>query len=110
MTKLAARSIANSPLLKCAAHGGDPNWGRILMAAGKSGAAVDQDRATCKIGPETVMRRGTSCRYDVKAAEKHMAGDTVEIDLNLNLAKGRYTALTCDFSREYIKINADYHT
>ncbi|MFW6155002.1 MAG: bifunctional glutamate N-acetyltransferase/amino-acid acetyltransferase ArgJ [Planctomycetota bacterium] len=108
--RTAAKAIADSPLVKCAAHGADPNWGRVLMAAGKSRATVDQHRATCKIGPVTVLRRGTSCRYDVNAAEAHMAGDTVEIDLNLNLATGRYTALTCDLSREYVAINADYHT
>ncbi len=108
--KLASKAIANSPLMKCAAHGGDPNWGRVLMAAGKSGAAVDQDRCTCKIGPETVMRRGTSRPYDIAAAEAHMAGDTIDVDLNLNLAQGRYTAITCDLSREYVTINADYHT
>ncbi len=108
--RTAAKAIADSPLMKCAVHGGDPNWGRVLMAAGKSRAVVDQDRATCKIGPVTVMRRGTSCRYDTAAAEAHMAGDTVQIDLNLNLGTGRYTALTCDLSREYVAINADYHT
>lgn len=108
--KAAAKSIADSPLLKCAANGGDPNWGRIIMAAGKSRAKVDQDRVTCKIGPVTVMRDGSSRRYDLAAAEKHMAGATVEIDLNLNLGDGRYTALTCDFSRDYVTINADYHT
>lgn len=107
---LAARTIANSPLVKCAAHGGDPNWGRILAAAGRSEATVDQDRATCRIGGVCVMRRGTSCAYDLKAVEAHMAGDTVEIELDLGLGSGRYTALTCDFSREYIAINADYHT
>ena len=108
--RTAAKAIANSPMTKCAVHGGDPNWGRVLMAAGKSGATIDQDRATCKIGPVTVMRRGTSRPYDAAAAEAHMTGDTVEIDLNLNLGQGRYTALTCDLSREYVSINADYHT
>ncbi len=106
----AARTIANSVLLKCAVHGGDPNWGRIVCAAGRSPATVIQDKLTCKIGGVTVMRRGASCPFDVKAAEAHMAGDTVEIDVNLNLGNGRYTALTCDLSREYITINADYHT
>jgi len=96
--------------VKCAAHGGDPNWGRILAAAGRSEAKVDQDRATCKIGGVTVMRSGTSCKYNLPSVQKHMAGDTVEMELNLALGKGRYTALTCDFSREYIAINADYHT
>jgi len=107
---VAARTIANSVLLKCAVHGGDPNWGRIVCAVGRSPAKVIQEKLTCKIGGVTVMRRGASCPFDVKAAEAHMAGDTVEIGVNLNLGPGRYTALTCDLSREYITINADYHT
>ena len=107
---LAAKTIANSPLLKCAVHGGDPNWGRTLAAAGRSPAKVDQDKATCKIGGITVMRRGGSCPFDLKAVQKHMAGKDVTIELNLGLGKGKYTALTCDLSREYIAINADYHT
>ncbi len=105
-----ARTIASSMLLKCAIHGGDPNWGRILAAAGRSPAKVDQDLATCRIGGHAVMRRGTSCRFDIPAVEAHMAGETIEIDLNLAIAKGRYTAITCDLSRDYITINADYHT
>jgi len=56
------------------------------------------------------MRRGTSCAYDLATAESHMAGETVLIELDLALGKGRYTALTCDLSREYVTINADYHT
>jgi glutamate N-acetyltransferase / amino-acid N-acetyltransferase len=108
--RLAARTIAESPLFKCAVHGGDPNWGRILAAAGRSQARVDQDRASCKLGGITVMRRGTSCPFDLKAVQAHMATDEVLVELDLRLGKGRYTVLTCDLSREYIAINADYHT
>ncbi len=108
--KAAALTIANSPLFKTAVHGGDPNWGRILAAAGRSAATVDQDRATCKIGGIAVMRRGTSVKYDLPAIEAHMAGKEVAVELNLGLGHDRYTALTCDLSREYITINADYHT
>lgn len=106
----AAKTIARSPLVKCAAHGGDPNWGRILAAAGRSRATVDQDLATCRIGGIPVMRRGTSCAFDLEAVQAHMAGKDIEIELDLALGDARYTALTCDFSREYVAINADYHT
>ena len=108
--RLAARTIAESPLFKCAVHGGDPNWGRILAAAGRSSARVDQDRASCKLGGITVMRRGTSCPFDLKAVQAHMAGTEILVDLDLRLGSGRFTVLTCDLSREYIAINADYHT
>ena len=106
----AARAIAGSLLVKCAAHGGDPNWGRILAAAGRSDAKVDQDRAACRIGGVAVMRRGAGCPFDAERVRGHMAGDTVEIELNLNLGKGAHTVMTCDLSREYVAINADYHT
>lgn len=108
--ELTARTVATSLLVKCAAHGGDPNWGRILAAVGRSPAKVDQDKVACRIGGMAVMRRGASCPFDAKAVDNHVAGDTVEIDVNLNLGKGRYTALTCDLSRRYVTINADYHT
>lgn len=108
--KAAARTIANSLLLKCAVHGGDPNWGRILAAAGRSEATVDQDQASCRIGGIAVMRRGTSCKFDHDAVAEHMRGDTVEIELDLALGTGEYAALTCDLSREYVEINAEYHT
>ncbi len=108
--RAAARTIAESPLFKCAVHGGDPNWGRILAAAGRSSAKVDQDRASCKLGGTTVMRKGSSCPFDLKKVQKHMTGKDVGVELDLRLGKGRYTVLTCDFSREYITINADYHT
>ncbi|NQU75007.1 MAG: bifunctional glutamate N-acetyltransferase/amino-acid acetyltransferase ArgJ [Planctomycetes bacterium] len=106
----AAKTIAESPLVKCAAHGGDPNWGRILAAAGRSNAKVDQDKASCKIGGLTVMRRGASCPFDRRAAQVHMAGQTVQIELDLHLGRGSYTVLTCDLSRDYVTINAEYHT
>ena len=108
--RIAAMSVANSPLFKCAVHGGDPNWGRILCALGKSAAKVDQDRATVAIGGVKVFVKGNAQKYDLKAVEAHLAGTTVEVDANLALGKGRFTAYTCDFSREYITINADYHT
>jgi glutamate N-acetyltransferase/amino-acid N-acetyltransferase len=108
--KAAAMTIANSPLFKCAVHGGDPNWGRIACAAGKSPAKVVAEKMTIRIGPVTVFRRGKPLPFDVKAAEAHLAGEDVSVAVELGLGTGRFTAYTCDLSREYIAINADYHT
>jgi glutamate N-acetyltransferase/amino-acid N-acetyltransferase len=106
----AAKSVANSPLVKCAIHGGDPNWGRILAGLGKSPAKIDQDRTVVKLGGVKVFARGVPTDFDVKAVEKHLAGKVIRIDCDLGLGRGAFTALTCDLSREYITINADYHT
>ncbi|MFP4106222.1 MAG: bifunctional glutamate N-acetyltransferase/amino-acid acetyltransferase ArgJ [Phycisphaerae bacterium] len=108
--KLAAKSVADSPLLKCAVHGGDPNWGRIAMALGKSNAKVVADNLRIKIGGTTIFSKGTGRKFDVDKVQQHMSGETVTIDCDLGLGKGSFTALTCDLSREYITINADYHT
>jgi len=108
--KIAAKAIADSPLVKCAVHGGDPNWGRIAAAAGKSAAKVVQDKLSVAIGSVSIFARGLPKKFSARAVEKHLAGETVEIGVNLGLGKGKYTAYTCDLSREYITINADYHT
>ncbi len=108
--EVAAKSVANSPLLKCAVHGGDPNWGRIAAALGKSAAKVVPDKLTIRIGGAAVFRRGRPAALDVKKVAKHLAGKAVRIDCDLALGAGSYTALTCDLTREYVAINADYHT
>ncbi|MDP6636155.1 MAG: bifunctional glutamate N-acetyltransferase/amino-acid acetyltransferase ArgJ [Phycisphaerae bacterium] len=108
--EIAAKSVANSPLFKCAVHGCDPNWGRIAMALGKSDAKVVSEKLTIRIGPTRVFSRGTPTKFNAKSVSKHLAGDEVEVVCDLKLGKGRFTALTCDLSRDYITINADYHT
>ena len=108
--EVAAKSVANSPLLKCAVHGGDPNWGRIACALGKSAAKVDPQKLTISIGGVTVFARGAGRKFDLKKVESHLRGKDVKVACHLGLGKGRFTALTCDLSREYIAINADYHT
>ncbi len=108
--EIAARSIADSPLVKCAVHGGDPNWGRILAAAGKSRARVEPERLCLSIGGTTLFSRGRLRKFDLRAVQRHLAGRTVRIGLDLRLGSGRFTAYTCDLSREYVAINADYHT
>jgi len=108
--ELAAKSIADSPLVKTAVHGGDPNWGRIAMAVGKSAAKVVLEKLRIRVGGVTVCSAGTGRRFDRKKVARHLGGSEVRIDCDLGLGKGRFTALTCDLSREYIAINADYHT
>ncbi len=106
----AAKTVANSPLFKCAVHGGDPNWGRILAALGRSPAKVDMNKTVIKIGGVAVFSRGTGAKFNLKKVEQHLAGKEIVIDCDLGLGRGAATAITCDLSREYITINADYHT
>ena len=108
--EVAAKSVANSPLLKCAVHGGDPNWGRIVAALGKSAAKVDPSRLSVRLGGVCLFSRGAPRRFDLSAVERHLAGAEVRIDCDLGMGTGRYRALTCDLSRRYVAINADYHT
>lgn len=106
----AARAIADSPLAKCAIHGGDPNWGRFTSAAGYSGAKCNAAKMRCKIGPVTIFRAGQPAAHDAKRVQKLMAANEVDITVDLGVGKSAKTILTCDLSREYITINADYHT
>jgi len=108
--EIAAKSVANSPLFKCAVHGGDPNWGRIAAALGKSAAKIDPQRLVIRIGGVTIFARGTGRKFDLAKVETHLKGAEVDVACELGLGKGRFTAITCDLSREYIAINADYHT
>jgi len=108
--KLAAKSVADSPLFKCAVHGGDPNWGRIACALGKSAAKVDPATLTISIGGVKVFHKGGGTKFDVKKVEQHLAGKAITIVCDLGLGKGEFTAITCDFSHDYVTINADYHT
>lgn len=108
--EIAAKSVANSPLFKCAINGADPNWGRIVMALGKSTAKVVDEKVTVKIGGVTVFSRGTGRKFDMKKVKRHLTGNQIAISCDLGLDSGRFTALTCDLSCQYITINADYHT
>ncbi len=94
--QIAAKAIANSPLVKGAVRGGVVNWGRIACALGKSAAKVDQDRVTLKIGGVTLFARGRPCKCDLTEARRHVAGEQVRIDCNLGIGKGAFCALTCD--------------
>jgi len=109
-----ADSIARSPLVKTAIHGGDPNWGRVLAAAGYSGAALDPDRLTLDFGAPgeaiTVVRGGLPAPYDESAASALLRRDPAILRLDLARGTGEATVWTCDFSAEYVAINAHYTT
>jgi len=104
-----AFSIANSPLVKTAVAGEDPNWGRIVMGIGKSGEIVDQKKLKIKIGNFTVAENGKiSENYDEDKLKKYMAWDSIQIEVNLKLGNDAFKCYTCDFTHDYIDINADY--
>ncbi len=109
--KEVAMSIANSPLVKTALAGSDPNWGRILMAIGKTNERVKQDKIEIKIGDFLITKYGMQVpSYDELKVKNYMLGEDIIFDVNLNLGKGKFTAYTCDFNAEYISINADYRS
>lgn len=108
--RLAARTIIGSSLVKTAVYGSDPNWGRVVAAAGRSGAAMDPDKAELLMGDFQLFKDGIPLPFDKKAAKKYMDGKEVHFDLNLNLGKGEATAWGCDLTEEYVKINAEYTT
>ncbi|MDD2324849.1 MAG: bifunctional glutamate N-acetyltransferase/amino-acid acetyltransferase ArgJ [Alphaproteobacteria bacterium] len=107
-----AKTIANSPLVKTAIFGNDPNWGRILAAAGRSGVAFDPTLATVMLAGETVFANGQPTAFDPAALSATMKGLT-ELTIRVDLGDGgeeEASVWTCDFSYDYVKINADYHT
>jgi len=107
---LAARTIANSPLVKTAVHGGDPNWGRLVSAAGRSGAAFDLDRTSVAIGAIELFEKGVPHDERADAAAAVLAGRDIAISIDLGLGSHAATMWTCDFSAEYVRINAEYRT
>jgi glutamate N-acetyltransferase/amino-acid N-acetyltransferase len=108
--KQAAMSIAKSPLVKTAFFGQDPNWGRILCAAGYSGSTVDPWKTSLTIGGVDIVRNGLGIPYDEQALRKIMAETDIAITVDLGLGAAEATVWTCDFSYEYVKINGEYHT
>ena len=105
----AARAVCSSNLVKAAVHGADPNWGRIAAAAGRSGARLDPDRLTIRLGPITVCR-GTPTEYDEEEASRALQAEVVAIDLDLGVGDGSGMAWGCDLSAEYVAINSEYRT
>ncbi len=109
--KVHGMAIANSPLIKTAIAGQDPNWGRVVMAVGKSGAAADRDRLLIRFGDIEVAKDGwRSPDYSEEAAAAHMKGQNIVIGVDLGLGDGKATVWTCDLTHGYIDINADYRS
>lgn len=109
--QLAARAVGNSPLVKTALYGRDPNWGRIVAALGRSGAAFEPDEVVVRIAGMTIFRRGTPVKADWDSLlASALRRDTVDIDLELAAGDAGLTLMASDFTEEYIKINAEYRT
>ena len=104
-----AFSIANSPLVKTAVAGEDPNWGRIIMGIGKSGEAIDLKKLKIKFGDFIVAENGKiSDSYNEEKLKEYMKWDSIIIEINLKLGSDAFECYTCDFTKDYIDINADY--
>jgi len=109
MAKAVGFSIANSPLFKTAMASGDPNWGRIIMACGKSGENIVANKIQLKIGDYLVAEQGKVAKdYKESEVKEYMKWDSINIEVNLNLGNASYTVYTCDFTHDYIDINANY--
>lgn len=105
-----AEAIARSPLCKTAWFGGDPNWGRILAAAGYSGVQFEPGRVNLDYSGVAIVRQGRDAGTLEEAQVKPLKEREIQIDLDLGSGPGAFTIWTCDLSYEYVKINADYHT
>jgi len=110
--KKIAFSIANSPLVKTAIAGNDPNWGRIIMAIGKTDVEIDINKLSIKLGPIKIIEKGQlSKTYIEDDAAVYMREEKkIDIDVNLNLGKKKFTAYTMDLTKKYIEINTDYRS
>ncbi len=105
-----ARTVATSPLVKTAVFGNDANWGRIMAAIGRSGAPVNPEKIGISFGDLTVVKKGVAAAYSEKKASQILRGKVIPIGIDLGMGKGRAQYFTCDFSFDYVKINAEYRT
>jgi len=109
MAKNIAFSIANSPLVKTAIAGEDPNWGRIVMAIGKSEENIQTSKIQIKFGKYLVAENGKVAKdYNESDLKEYMKWDSIDIEVNLNIGNADYTVYTCDLTHDYIEINSDY--
>jgi glutamate N-acetyltransferase/amino-acid N-acetyltransferase len=106
----AAKVIANSLLVKTAIHGGDPNWGRLICAAGRAGVTFDASRAAVTMGPLVLFKDGQPHDELAPAAAEYLKGADLSIGVDLGSGAASSTVWTCDLSAEYVRINADYRT
>ena len=108
--KKIARTVAESPLVKTAINGGDPNWGRIVSAAGNAGVTLDESKLKLAVNKITIYRKGLPVTPAPKKLKSVMKKKEITIQLHLGAGNKSTTLWTCDLSKEYISINADYHT
>ena len=109
--KLIARSVAESPLVKTAIYGEDPNWGRIIMAIGKTKEDINTTKLKIKIGNKLVATNGSkSLKYKESELKKYMKSNKIKILIDLGVGKSNAKMITCDYSYDYIRINASYKT
>jgi glutamate N-acetyltransferase/amino-acid N-acetyltransferase len=106
----AARAVANYDLVKCAIHGGDPNWGRIICAVGSCGVKLNPNKLSCTIGGIAVFRNGRPMKFSPKKVSKIISRKEHTITVNLGAGKCSDFCYGCDLSKGYVTINADYHT
>ena len=108
--KQVGMSVANSPLVKTAFFGEDPNWGRVICAVGYSGVKMSPEKTVVKFGGIPVYAHSIGAEYDAEALKKVMAAHDIVIDIDLGEGSEEATVWTCDLSYEYVKINGEYHT
>jgi glutamate N-acetyltransferase/amino-acid N-acetyltransferase len=106
----AARAVADYPLVKCAVHGADPNWGRIICAVGSCGVKLNPAKLSCKLGPVTVFRNGAPAKFDPKKASSIVGQKEHTITVDLGAGKATDFCYGCDLGKGYVTINAEYHT
>jgi glutamate N-acetyltransferase/amino-acid N-acetyltransferase len=106
----AARAVAGYDLVKCAVHGADPNWGRIICAVGSCGVKLNPQKMSCRIADITVLKNGQAAKFDAKKASKAISQPHHTITINLGTGKSSDFCYGCDLSEQYVSINADYHT
>src|SRR5919197_2056310 len=106
----AAKAIANSPLVKTAIHGGDPNWGRLIAVAGRAGVAFELSRAAVTMGSIVLFENGKPYDEAAPQAAAYLRGTDVAVSVDLGAGTASSTVWTCDLSAEYVRINADYRT
>jgi glutamate N-acetyltransferase/amino-acid N-acetyltransferase len=106
----AAKTIANSLLVKTAIHGGDPNWGRLIAAAGRAGVALELSRAAVRIGSTVLFKDGRPYDDAAPEAAEHLTGKDILVSVDLGTGRAASTVWTCDLSAEYVRINGDYRT
>jgi glutamate N-acetyltransferase/amino-acid N-acetyltransferase len=105
-----AMTVANSPLVKTAIFGGDPNWGRLAVAAGRAGIPFDMANLSIRLGDMEVLRNGEPVDFDETNAAEELKPFEVKVSIKIGNGGHSWTAWTCDYSYDYIKINAEYHT